>query len=520
MTHAPRAGEVLPRSRIPDVVGFSNVVLAVFLMPMSLYLGWVILPPRWTSRALAEIREKGEADLEAVRLVELRALDEAETTATTEAQKQHFETRRKALEVLPKVSLPREMDQERLGFGSLEYKIYSWVDVASALLLDVLLLVAGMGLLWRRTWGIRLGIATAVAKIVRLMLVYGYVALAIVPVVAQKQGRMLFEMEMEQLQAVGRATPTGVSPTTYMRTFSVLYTLMAVAMIVFGSIYPAIVLWLLNRPRERAACEERARGDQTLTGTRVLGILNVVFGLCLILFGLGFYVSMDALARTGKTLNSAQQPNEASFVARQKAAFDALAQAEETATTPSEKQASAAKRRAIESRPKPPNGFADAVRKQMGFDDPKFLAYYRFDLVSGLLLNVAMSVAGIGLLGKTRWGITLGLGTAGLKIVRLGVLYGYFALVLAPLLAERGAAMEAQLMAVRQPLTAQTALLELDPGPLVRVYAGLYPSIAVALLVLGSIYPAISLWVLNRARRKSMLEHTTPDVALNETSEG
>jgi hypothetical protein len=131
-----------------------------------------------------------------------------------------------------------------------------------------------------------------------------------------------------------------------------------------------------------------------------------------------------------------------------------------------------------------------------------------------------MTVAGIGLLGKSRWGITLGLGTAGVKIVRMGVLYGYFALMAAPLLAERGAAMDAQLMAVRQPLTAQTALLELDPGPLVRVYAGLYPSIAVALLVLGSIYPAISLWVLNRARRKLMLDITRPGVALNDSSPG
>ena len=520
MTHTPQVGEELPRSRIPDAVGILNIVLAVFLIPMSLYLGWMSLPSQWTSRALAEIREKGEADLEAVRQVDLRALVEAETTATTEPQKQEFEARRKALEVRPKLSLPTEMDQERLGFGSLEYKLYSWVDVASAMLLDILLLVAGIGLLGRRTWGIRLGIATAAAKIIRLILFYGYMALAIIPLVAQGQGRMMSEMLIEEQQAAGKTTPTSVNIYESVQMFSILFTVLTIVTMIFGSIYPAIVLWLLSRSEARAACEERARGDQALTGTRVLGILNVVFGFCLILFGLGFYVSMAALARTGETSNSVPEPTEASFVARQKAALDALAQAEKSAASPIEKQALAAKRRAIESRSRPPNGFADALRGQMGFDDPKFLAFYRFDLVSGLLLNVAMTVAGIGLLGKTRWGITLGLGTASVKIVRMGVLYGYFAVVFAPLLAARGAAMDAQLMAVRQPLTAQTALLELDPGPLVRVYAGLYPSIAVALLVLGSIYPAISLWVLNRARRKSMLDLTPPDVASNESSPG
>ena len=41
-----------------------------------------------------------------------------------------------------------------------------------------------------------------------------------------------------------------------MKVYFITYTVFCVAMIVFGSIYPAISLWLLTRPDARAACDE------------------------------------------------------------------------------------------------------------------------------------------------------------------------------------------------------------------------------------------------------------------------
>ena len=511
MASARQAGDVLPRPRIPNVVGMLNIIFAVFLMLMSIYVGWYAAIMPMTNRAMAQVRARAEADLEAKRQVDFKAIEEAEKTATTAGEKAELDIRRKALGDRPKVALPIGMDLEAMGLGGRRFTVYSWVDASTALLLDVGLLVAGIGLLRRELWALRLAIATAAAKIIRLVLLYSYVVLAIVPPIAQGSGKLAVEMMAQQAKTMGGpGPPPMMNAAFFTKMYYVSYTVMAVAMMLFGAIYPAISLWFLTRPGARAACEPRSRHDGELSETRALGITNIVFASCLILFGLCFGAYVAALPVLGRTLVQIQKKTEAAAAARQKAELKTIAEEEAKATTTEEKEELAEQRKAIESRPKPPNPFAALDLGQMGLDDPRILTYYWVELMSGLLLNLAMITVGIGLVRRKPWGITLGAGTAAAKIIRLVLVYGYFVLAVAPLLAGKSAAMMGRLLTQQQAMMGGQTLVEFDSGPLREAYTAMYPPIAVAFIVLGSIYPAISLWLLLRARALSASKNNAP----------
>ena len=517
MANATQGGGVLPRPRIPKVMGLLNIVIATALMLFSLYIGMYAAIMPMSNRALVEMRTKAAADIEARNQVDLKAVDEAEKTATTAAEKKALQHQRKTIEARPKVALPIGMDFEKMGLVGTRYALFSWVDVTTGLGLDVLMLVAGVGLVGRRKWAPGLGLTAAAAKIVRLVLVYGYVALAIVPPIAQGTGRMAFETVMQQQQAAGRGgAPAGLDAAFFTRIYYIMFTAMAVAMMLFGSVYPAISLWFLSRPGARAACDDSLRDDLEETETRALGVLHVAFASCLILFGLCLGAYITALPLIGRIVNQVQKKGEADYAARQKADLKAIAEDEAKATTESEKEALAEQREAIESRPKP-QVMASVDFGKMGWDDPKVRAYYSVELLSGLLLNAAMIATGVGLLRRKRWAITLGIGLALAKIVRLMLVYGYFSVALAPTIAEKSAAMVGRMMVPQQTTAGQAAPPEIDSRPLAQTYVSIYAAIPIVMIVLGSIYPAISLWLLARARaRSAQAEKAPPALGMDE----
>jgi hypothetical protein len=503
MAEWKQPGEVLPRPRIPNVVGFLNIVFATALMLLSLTVGFYILVMPMTNRAMIEMQKKAQADLEAKRQADLKTLDQTEKSALTAAEKQKLAQQRKALAGPTKVALPITMDMEKLGLARKGYFQYYAVETTTAVVLDILMLAAGVGLVKRRMWGIRLGIGTAAAKLVRLVLINGCFILLIVPPLAQASGRVGFEMVMRAQGGGGGGFPKGMDLAFFTRMYYITYTIIPVFWIVTGSIYPAISIWLLTRPGARAACEERAAHFQALSATRSLGLLNIVFASCLILFGLCLGAYISVLPVLGRTLNEVQKKTEAQFAKQQKADLERIAEAEKKATTESEKEELAEEREMIESKPKPQvTGGVDLM--QLGFNDRRIQLFYWVELASGLLLNVLMIAVGIGLLRRRSWGMVLGIGTAGAKILRLVLVYGVFAAVLAPVMAQRYSVMVGKMMVQQQTLLGRAPTpvpaAELDATPLARVYSKMYVMMAIALMVAGSIYPAASLWVLTRAR--------------------
>jgi hypothetical protein len=78
-------------------------------------------------------------------------------------------------------------------------------------------------------------------------------AIVIVPIFAQGMGKMALQQMNSGLMG-NRPLPPQVNLGELTRIYTIMLTIMAVAMILVGSIYPVVSLWLLTRPGARAAC--------------------------------------------------------------------------------------------------------------------------------------------------------------------------------------------------------------------------------------------------------------------------
>jgi hypothetical protein len=256
MADVTQAGRVVPNPRIPKVMGILNIVFASCLLIIGLCMGAITLMQPYLNKAMADVQKKADAAAEKKHQADLKAIDEQEKVAETDAEKQALKAERQAIEARPKTAMPPTFDFNKLRLSDPRLTAYTWVDVTTALILNILMLAGGIGLVQRKLWGLSLSIWTYVAKITRLVLVNSYFALAIVPVLSQTLGKLVGEMMMQQQQAMGRPTPAVMSGGALVQIYYVTYTAFAVAMILFGSIYPVVGLWLLTRPGARAACDE------------------------------------------------------------------------------------------------------------------------------------------------------------------------------------------------------------------------------------------------------------------------
>lgn len=130
----------------------------------------------------------------------------------------------------------------------------------------------------------------------------------------------------------------------------------------------------------------------------------------------------------------------------------------------------------------------------MGMNDPAFVRFTLIDVVTGLVVNLMMLASGIGLINIHRWGARLWTWTAWIKIARLVVLWGFFYIVLVtPSFSEN---MARAALAMMNPRLGARGVPSL--GQLTRLYAIINLIMAVAMIILGAIYPALSLWMLGR----------------------
>ena len=130
----------------------------------------------------------------------------------------------------------------------------------------------------------------------------------------------------------------------------------------------------------------------------------------------------------------------------------------------------------------------------MGADDPKFTRFCFIDAGTGLVVNGIMFATGIGLLNLRRWGARWWTPLAWVKIVRLFLLWGFYIVAVAP---SFSASMARNVVAMIQQQSGGRPRMP-SVGDLTRVYSIMNLIVAVGMIGFGSIYPAISLWVLGR----------------------
>jgi hypothetical protein len=136
-----------------------------------------------------------------------------------------------------------------------------------------------------------------------------------------------------------------------------------------------------------------------------------------------------------------------------------------------------------------------------GMNDTNFIRFSYLENGTGLITNGLMFVTGIGLLNRKRWGAQWWTYVAWLKIALPCLLWSYYIVAVAPGFSE-SMAKNVATMLQQQPGVRGKAI---NVSDLTRVYSIMNLIVAVGAMLVSSLYPAISLWLLSRPGVKAAL---------------
>jgi hypothetical protein len=241
-----------PRTGIPKVIGILNIIFGVLLMLCSVCTGLSLAMQSAMGPAFAAQQQELQKAVQVDRNKKLQELRDRAQAAKDEKEKADLQGQEKALQAQP---LPKMPDMSKFIQES-SLQVFTIADFISGLIFNILLLVSGFGLVRYKEWGRQLGLWVAALKIVRLIVLYGFLIVVVVPRVTQIFTSMVQEMaeQMPKAGPPGQRAPGAAELAQMSTMMQAMYTGLAVGMILLGSIYPIIVLILLSRPRVKAAC--------------------------------------------------------------------------------------------------------------------------------------------------------------------------------------------------------------------------------------------------------------------------
>jgi hypothetical protein len=260
----PPYPEHRPRTGIPKVIGILNIVFGSLLMLCSICMGLGLAAQFAAGPMFAAQQQVFQQILEADRQQKLQDLQKRAQAAKNDKDKAEIQVQERALKAQP---LPKLPDMTKF-MQDPALQGYSIADVVSSLILNILLLVSGIGLVRYAEWGRRLGLWIAAIKIVRLVVIYGFFIVVVVPRVTKAITSIFQEMVQEMAKAAppGQRIPGPAEMAQMGTSLGIMYTVLAIGMVIFGVIYPIIVLILLSRPRVKAACKGAATAPDSPQG--------------------------------------------------------------------------------------------------------------------------------------------------------------------------------------------------------------------------------------------------------------
>jgi hypothetical protein len=206
-----------------------------------------------------------QAFFDEIRQQRLNDLHARQREAATEAERDRVRREAATLEAMhPRVA--DEVDLPRVNANLAWLVRYLKIDLLTGPPLNLLMVIAGIGLMWRRNWARRLGAGTAALKIVRLIALAVFLLGFALPrlstsldaLLDSQMGRQLITHAITQQRAqLGNVAAGGgppPSPKEVVRMFRDSGMVSAIVFVCVASIYPAIALILLCLPGARAAC--------------------------------------------------------------------------------------------------------------------------------------------------------------------------------------------------------------------------------------------------------------------------
>jgi Sec-independent protein translocase protein TatA len=163
---------------------------------------------------------------------------------------------------------------------------------------------------------------------------------------------------------------------------------------------------------------------------KTLGILNIIFGVCLVLFGfctIGLLIAAPSLMKLGEDMKKQVEAKaEAQKKETEKSYDDRIA----AAKTDEEKKAlEQEKAAAIDNQPQVA---IDLTGAEAVIKDPKIMAIGLAGGISGLILHIILLISGIGLVRLAPWSRSLACWWAGLQVVQIIVMLALAILITLP----------------------------------------------------------------------------------------
>ncbi len=251
-----RAPDAQPATGIPKTIGVLNIIFGALLLMCALWQSLQLLANASFGPMMMAWQQQFQQAMQAERQKQLQQLQEQEKAAQEEKAKAELRNKQKALQAQP---IPKMPDMTRFLRDS-TFQAYMIVEVATGMILNILLVISGIGLVGYKEWGRQLALWVAALKIVCLVGFNTYYALVIVPEIADQFTGWFREFfdEMAKAAPPGQKMPGAGEIAQIGTVLGIMLTAFAIGMVLFGVIYPVIVLIALTRPRAKAACASGA----------------------------------------------------------------------------------------------------------------------------------------------------------------------------------------------------------------------------------------------------------------------
>jgi hypothetical protein len=247
---------VVPNPQIPRTFGIMNLAFGILMFLVGAgYVAITLVAPSFQKQMVVQI-EQQQTKSKAERDAKVAGLKVKEEAAKTQEEKDTLKDEREALEsnVEPDLSTFNEMMGFNV-FSDIRLAIYSFSEMISGMILNVLMVIAGVGLLGLAEWGRRLAITVAcwIAMIVVTLVL-------ILPITVKKVQKMTDSIQAQvQAQAKSGGRPAPPMPMLNLSMFTSIagaFGMIFTALI--ASIYPALSIWFLTRLPARAACLQQS----------------------------------------------------------------------------------------------------------------------------------------------------------------------------------------------------------------------------------------------------------------------
>jgi hypothetical protein len=258
MSNTLPPGYVLPSPGIPKLVGLLNVIFGSLLILVGLgYIGFYLIMPSYYK--LSEAAEKARVDsLRDQRTAQIAELKKQEELATVKEAREELRLKRKILEATPVPQRASLGPRASFDAASKVDDGFVWTETIAGLILNAAMVIAGAGLMALWGWARRLALWVAALKIARLGIMSAVTLFVLVPNTSAALRRDMiqdsgpFENAAAEAQARKEANETA-------QFWAYTESAASVGLLLLGSIYPVVVIVLLNRRGARAAFIAAAR---------------------------------------------------------------------------------------------------------------------------------------------------------------------------------------------------------------------------------------------------------------------